>query len=313
MVYYLYGVRLLSEWPLPYPRDPQPFLTDIALVRRPADFFAIPREAATRVSPPRASIIEATFSDGSTYLQWRRRFEFLIAGDGLTIAARPLGRRWREGFHTYLLGQALSFALIQQGFDPVHATVVTIDGMGAAFVGYSGFGKSSLAAAFLAAGHRLLTDDLLVLTEGAAGFSAHPGPPRLKLYPTAARRLLPRAQGTQIMPTTPKLLIPLGRRQTARSAIPLRAMYMLVSPVPRRRRATAVTIQRLGPTQACLAMVRNTFNSSIVDAGRLSRQFSLATRIADRIPVKRLSYRRSYAGLAAVRAAVIADLERENG
>jgi len=55
-------------------------------------------------------------------------------------------------------------------------------------LGDSGHGKSSLAACFLAAGHRLLTDDLLVIGESGDYLMAHPGPPRIKLFPAVWRR-----------------------------------------------------------------------------------------------------------------------------
>src|SRR5712691_6556991 len=83
-------------------------------------------------------------ADGQTYVRRSDRFEFLISADGRAIAARALGHSPREAFHTYLLGQALSFALIKQGFDPLHATTIAIDGAAVAFLGDSGYGKSSL-------------------------------------------------------------------------------------------------------------------------------------------------------------------------
>ena len=55
--------------------------------------------------------------------------------------------------------------------------------MAVAFLGDSGFGKSSLAAYLLSAGDRLVTDDLLLLQE-SEGFLAYPGPPRIKLFRT---------------------------------------------------------------------------------------------------------------------------------
>jgi hypothetical protein len=89
-----------------------------------------------------------------------------------------------------MLGQALSFALVKQHLEPLHATVVEIEGEGVAFLGGSAFGKSTIAASFLSAGHRLLTDDLLVLQERAGTIWAYPGPPRIKVFPDVAGRFL---------------------------------------------------------------------------------------------------------------------------
>jgi hypothetical protein len=256
--------------------------------------------------------VSALLADGRTYLHWRHRFEFLISADGHTIAALALARSSREGFHTYLLGQALSYALIRQGLDPLHGTVVTVDGAGAAFLGDSGYGKSSLAAAFVGAGHRLLTDDLVVLMEQPSGFAVQPGPSRLKLYPQAVRRLLPLAPGTRILPPLAKLVVRLGTRQVASKATPLTAIYVLVPPERVGRGVTSVTIRRMRKGQACLALVRNTFNTSVTDAGRLARQFAQATRVAGNVPVKLISYPRTFRVLPQVREAILADLARES-
>lgn len=310
MIYHLYGVRLHSDWRLPYSRAAQPFVTDITLRRRASRWFTAARNEAAGLPQPWPPIVEGQLADGSTYLQWPDRFEFLISGNGRQIAANALCSGTPEGFHTHLLGQALSFALIRQGLDPLHATVVMVDGGGAAFLGYSGYGKSSLAAAFLGAGYRLLTDDLLVLTEHDGTLAAHPGPPRLKLYPAAARRLLPNAHGVPIMRRTPKLLFRLRGAQVANGPASLRAVYVL-SP-PGGRRPTRVTIRRLSERQACLALIRNTFNSSVLSPTRLAQQLALSASLATTVPVKSISYPRSFRALPAVRDAILADLARES-
>lgn len=309
MVYYLYGVRLHSDWRLPYSRAVQPFVADVALTRRPPRWFTAAHQEAKALPQQSLPVVEGELSDGRTYLQWPGRFEFLISANGREIGARALRGGTVEGFHTYLLGQALSFALIRQGLDPLHATVVTVDGGGAAFLGDSGYGKSSLAAAFLSAGHRLVTDDLLVLTEHGHELSAHPGPPRLKLYPAAARRLLPGASGVPMMRSTPKLLFRLKGSQVTSGPVFLRAIYVLAP--PGRRRPTRVTIRRLAGRQACLALIRNTFNSSVLSPTRLAQQLALSATLATTVPVKAISYPRSFRELPAVRDAILADLARE--
>lgn len=309
--YYLYGLRLRSEWPLPYPQKPTAVLADVILKRGSSFDFA---DAVNEVQagPHDASCSHGIpLANGQTYLRWPDRFEFLISSDGRTITARPARRSSREAFHTYLLGQALSFALVKQGLDPLHATVVLVDAAAVAFLGDSGYGKSSLSAVFLQAGHRLLTDDLLVLSELEGGFIGHPGPSRIKLFPRMARSVLRSdSTGTRLSSKTLKLLIPLADSQTAGSAVPLRAVYVLAqprSPVGDRRR---VTIKRLGKRRACLELLRNTFNTSVMDPGRLARQFTLAARVADTVPVSLITYPRSIRLLPVVKKAILADLAR---
>ena len=250
-------------------------------------------------------------ADGQTYLQWSGRCEFLVSADGRLVAARPLGRSSPEAFHTYLLGQALSFALIKQGFDPLHATVVVIGGVAVAFLGESGYGKSTLAAAFVRSGHGLVTDDLLVLSDQDHEFAAHPGPPRIKLLPEIARAVLgPKVRGIAITRMMRKMVIPLPEGQTVGSAVPLKIVYALTKPAPPGREPATVTIRRLSQRQACIALTRNTFNTVLTDSERLIRQFAFATNVASRVPVKLLTYPRTLDFLPTVRQAILADVAR---
>src|SRR5206468_10962716 len=99
-----------------------------------------------------------------------------ISADGCFIAGRFFRENSIEAFRTYLLGQVISYALLKQGIEPLHATVPVIDGMAVALLGNSGYGKSTMGAAFLQVGARLLTDDLLVLRKQGDNWIAHPGP-----------------------------------------------------------------------------------------------------------------------------------------
>ncbi len=227
--------------------------------------------------------------------------------DGKRIACRILNGAPGESFRTYLLGQALSFALIKQGIEPLHATVVSVDGTAVGFLGGTGYGKSTLAAAFLRAGDRLLTDDALVLRKKGSGYIAFPGPPRIKLYRGVARTFLgSKAWGPQMNRGTAKIIVALHRRQSCAKPIPLRTLYAIV---PSGSKSKRVTIRRLSPLQAFLKLLENTFNRTVVRPERLKRQFRLAAELARGLPVRTLSYPRTLSALSAVREAILADLQ----
>ena len=310
--YHLYGLRVRSEWPLPYPQVHGPCLAEVGFVRGASSRFSSAIKEARTAANHQAGLRCVRLADGQTYLQWSARGEFLVSADGRLIAARPLRRSSSEAFHTYLLGQALSFALIKQGFDPLDATVVAIDGVAVAFLGESGYGKSTLAAAFVRAGHRVLTDDLLVLSEQDDAFMAQPGPPRIKLFPEIARAVLsPKACGIPIAKMTPKLVIPLEEGQTVGSAVPLKIVYVLGKPAGSGPEPDKVTIRQLSQRQACLALIRNTFNTVVTDSERLVRQFAVATNVARSVPVRLMVYPRTVNCLPAVRQAILADVARD--
>ncbi len=60
-----------------------------------------------------------------------------------------------------------------------------------AILGASGYGKSTLAGALVARGAAPLTEDLLLLRRGPAGYAAEPGAPTLHLLCDAYRHLAP--------------------------------------------------------------------------------------------------------------------------
>lgn len=307
-VYRTYGLRLRSPWPLPCPEERGYVRADIEL--REGDGAAFSPAAGVRLSEAKDWFRYARLPDGSDYLRWSGLFEFVVSADGDRVACRPLGPISGEAFHTYLLGQVLSFALVKRGIEPFHSTAVVVGGEAVGFLGDCGYGKSSLGAAFLQAGHALVTDDLLVLKESDGRFLAYPGAPRIKLFPDIGRSLLGGLPtGVPMNRFTPKLVIPLGGagRRFTREATPLRAIYVLARPGGNSG-SRRISIRRLSPRRACVELVRNTFNPVVLEPARLRRQFELAARIARTVPVKALSFPRRLAYLPAVREAIHADL-----
>ncbi len=309
--YRVYGLSLKSHLSLSCPMGTGPALAEVELVNGPASLFAKACREAPAKWDSRQWFHYRRLANGSDYLRWNRLFEFSVSADGRRIACLACNGTSLETFQTYLVSQVLSFALLKQGIEPLHATVVVLNDQAVAFLGGCGSGKSSLGAAFLRAGHRVLTDDLLVIKEhdeSGQTFLAYPGPPRIKLYPRITAALLGnRFTGVPMNPRTRKQVIPLNPFQSCVTPIPLKAIYVL-GPPPKRRQRNRVTIRRLSQRRAMLQLIGNTFNRMVVDPGRLSRQFNQAGRIVTSIPVKSLSYPRDLTRLPAVLEAIQSDL-----
>ncbi len=246
---------------------------------------------------------------GTTYLRWTDLFEFLVSADGRDIRYHALPRATPESLAAYLLGLVLSFSLLAGGEEPLHGTAMVVDGEAIGLLGGCGSGKSTLGAAFLRLGCPVLTDDLMALQRTAAGWLVHPGMPRIKLFPAAARRVLgARGAGVRLNPGTTKRILPLGDDQASPAPVRLRTLYVLERPARATRSAAApVTIEPLSTAAACLELIRASFNTIVFDRDRLARQFRLASRLAAEVPVRRLFYPRSLARLPAVCEAVLAD------
>jgi hypothetical protein len=126
-------------------------------------------------------------SDGESFLFWEEAGKFLVR-KGKEIVVDPAPGIPEHIIRLPLLGTVLAAAVQQRGFLGLHASAVEIGGQGVAFVGYRGQGKSTMAAALVGRGHKLLADDLVVL-DGLGGEGPpqiRPGFPLLKLFPEAA-------------------------------------------------------------------------------------------------------------------------------
>jgi len=308
--YRIYGVRLKSQWPFCGHEEPGTNLVEVELFEAPSALFSEASRHAAGSSNREQWFRYVRLIDGSDYLWWSGLFEFLVSSDGRRIACRELNGSSFESFHTYLLGQVLSFVLLKHGIESLHSTAVVIDGKAVAFLGDCGYGKSSLGAAFLQAGHRLLTDDLLVLKEEGNRFAAYPGPPRIKLFPNIARSLLgERVNGTPMNSETSKMVIPLDQngKMYRQEPLPLRAIYVLTAP-PRSSSIPRISIRSLSRRRAFVELLKGTFNTIVVEPARLERQFDLATRLAARVPIRSLSYPRDLRRISQVRESILREL-----
>jgi hypothetical protein len=302
--YPLYGICIHSELPLPCRSAATEGVPVVELRDGNSMAFAAVAEAHAN-----DWFRHTRLQDGADHLHWKDHFQFLVAADGRRIDCRADPGRAPESLHAYLLGQVLSFALIKLGIEPLHGTAMRVGGGCIAFLGDCGAGKSTLAAALLGRGHALLTDDLLVLRRRGGGYVAHPGLPRLKIFPEVANAIFGgRANGVPLNDDTPKMILPLCGRQAAGEPLPLRAMYLLEPGADDTFRGPPEIVE-LTRRDAAVALMANTFNLVIRDPERLAGLFAFATEVAGRVPVKRLRYRRDLAELASVGAAVVADAE----
>jgi hypothetical protein len=306
-VYHSYGVYVGSSWVLPYREETASRPIDIELIEASESRFqGIGKPSEPAADPDR---IYTFLPGGSIYICWPGVFECLISPDGSRVEGRVLEDVPPESIHSHVLGQLLSFALLKRGVEVLHGTAVVVDGEAVAFLGDSGFGKSTLGAAFVRTGYQLLTDDLLVVRERRERFHVFPGPPRIKLFPEIVSSLFGRhVHAKPINSRTTKVMLPVEATRHCESMIPLKAIYLLAPPGHHDERMP-VLIQRVSPRQAFMSLVENTFNSKLVERERLKGQFALNGAIAGRVPIKALAYTRRVEMLPEVRDAVLRDLD----
>lgn len=208
----------------------------------------------------------------------------------------------------YLLGPVLALVLRVRGISCLHASAFSIDGRAIALAGPSGAGKSTTAAAFAGRGFPVLSDDLVALEEQGDCFVAHPGYPRLRLWPEAVDILY----GTPdaLPPLTPNwdkryLDLQSGTCRFQGHPLGLSAVYLLGE---RRDGVTAPFVEAVTASDALLSLLANARGDVVLDKQSRRREFGLLGRLARGVPVKRVVGQPGSASLRALCDAIIGDV-----
>jgi hypothetical protein len=152
-VYKLFGLRVLSDIPLPEAPQYQDNENKNDVVIELLDSSELWREFD---DPQKTTVVKKDLF----LLNLPRTAKFCVQ-EGKKITVLPEEGANKDQVRLYLLGTCMGVLLMQRKVLPLHGSAIAIDGKAYAFVGESGSGKSSLAAAFLEKGYKLLSDDVI--------------------------------------------------------------------------------------------------------------------------------------------------------
>ncbi|MBW4557539.1 MAG: hypothetical protein KME59_16680 [Trichormus sp. ATA11-4-KO1] len=192
---------------------------------------------------------------------------------------------------TILLGPILSILLRQRGLLVLHASCVDINNKAVAFMGGSGWGKSTLATAFHTSGFDVLSDDVMPIQIDSGQPIVFPAYPQFKLWPEAAASL---GQDTEslspIHQNAPKLGYKFARG-FQQNPLPLQRIYVLA-------RGDEHEITELQPQDAFVELVRHTRAMSLVTEQEfLTSHMRLCTELVKKVDFCRFTRKPSLADL----------------
>lgn len=101
--------------------------------------------------------------------------------DGKHIIVDPISDIDTEFLRLFILGVSLGILLHQRGFLVLHSSSININGKAVAFLGSSGYGKSTTAFSLVLNGHNIISDDIIPLKIDNRSIKIYPGFPALKL------------------------------------------------------------------------------------------------------------------------------------
>jgi hypothetical protein len=279
--YTAYGLGISSVLPLPE-LMPGASPADVAIRRGTVD--RSPAEAASPRPCFRATAEEAG-------LHWAQVGTLLIRR-GEEIVVEPIPDVDKHLFRLYILGPALALLLHQRGFLVLHASAVAVEGGAVAFLGGSGWGKSTMAAALHKRGHAIVTDDVLAVDAGSGGSPiVLPGFPRLKLWPDAAASL---GDVPEMLPRLHPSWEKRSRRDSRgfpQKPLPLERVYVLAE-------GTHPEIEAIQPQEAFVELVRHSFVARLLQAtGAATTHFYQCAELVRAVPIRRLRAPRALSAL----------------
>lgn len=207
-----------------------------------------------------------------------------------------------------LLGVVLALWLERRGVPTLHASVVAISGRAVAFLGVPGGGKTTAAAALIAAGHELLVDDLVATRIDGDRVMVDHGYPLLRLWPAQADHFLgSHTEYPRLHPFYDKRLVAIGERfgRFRAAATPLARIYL-----PQRHLEDhEARIEPVASGEALLTLVANSFlHEAVHRLGLAGARLPYLSSVLSRTPPRRLRYPSGFDRLPELVDAVTADL-----
>lgn len=244
---------------------------------------------------------ELTYTDGT---------RFVVDGAGTRMWGTWTPPLVLEDLATYLLGPVLGFVLRRRRVTPLHASAVNVGGHAIVLSGAAQAGKSTTAAALALRGVPVLCEDVAALKEERGRFSAEPGYPRVCVWPDAVQKLLGHEDALpRLTPNWEKRFLSLDGVLAKFEAerLPLGAVYLFAG---RTEQSNAPRLEELGPREALLELVQNTYMNWLLDRKQRAEEFDLLARLAERVPVRRIVPHQDAARLGALCELILGDAAR---
>ena len=227
---------------------------------------------------PTRPLDAALYRQGASFLlRMGRMGWFVVDPDEPSIALPEAPNVVRR--EQLLWSLPITLCLLARGYVPLHAAAVEVDGEAIIFGAPRTFGKTTLAAGFVNAGYRLLSEDLTCLCIGSS-VEVLPGPAMLRIRPDVAEQLALR-HATELESTDDRVhfAIEEGKRGDG-SPVPLRAIVLL------RQSDNGFRIESVAAAQAVPDLWSLTFGLP-TDRDR-GRAFANLVALASSIPVSNL-------------------------
>ncbi len=287
--YSAYGLGIRCAIPLP----------DLMESDAPADVVMRFGQAKPIDPIPENAELSFQFSENKAFFFYRG------LGSGEAIAGREIIGTPEEGLHEGLMsflaqGPGLSVLLHQRSYLTLHASCVKIGNTAAVFMGDSGSGKSTIAAALHVRGNGVVSDDVTVINSSAREPEAYPGYPGLHLLPDGANHFRDHLGNPEKKDADdPKFKFPV-HIGFPRIPMPISRIYLLSD-------GPDFQISSVSRPRAVYELVKHSYWIRLMQDFRPSSYFLQCAELCSRIPVVTLRRPRIVSALGEIAESVEKD------
>lgn len=207
--------------------------------------------------------------------------------EGRKIFVLPAPNATESLLRFYLVGTVMGILLYQRGHLVLHASAVNINSEAVAFLGVSGEGKSSTAAAFQAAHYDVMTDDVAPILLETRYPTLIPGFPQIKLSREIATVLGHDFESLPPLYATSQKRGYRFKHRFTQTPRPIRHIYVLASD-------TKFGIECLNHQEAVVELSRHSRPSTLFHKPD-AQHFRQCANLAKKCPVYRLKRPRNIA------------------
>ena len=240
------------------------------------------------------------------FLRFPDLADFWVSQDGNQIVCFSLSDVSYETIRHLLVDQVIPRVVAHQGWIVLHASAIEVEGGIVAFLGESGWGKSTLATSFYEKSYPLLTDDCLLIKPEAGIIVGIPSYAGSRLWPDSLVAVVndkssvhPVAHYSSKM----RLIFP-DKLKNKIFQLPLTAIFAIESPESTKDQSE-IAVNPLKGAEMAMELVKHSFHLDVTDRNKMSTQFeALAQVTASALPIYLLTYPRDHAELNKVREVV---------
>jgi hypothetical protein len=230
---------------------------------------------------------------------------FLVKA-GREIVIDPLSGVDEAVLRTLILGPILCILLRQRGLLVLHASGFASNEGAVAFIGESGWGKSTLVEAFHACGYGVLTDDVMAIDIASDRPHVLPGYPQVKLWDSAAKAIGHVPESLPLLHSQTQKRIHRLTHSFHDISMPLQRIYVL-------DRGDRHAIMPLEAQAGFLELVRHSRAVSLLTSPEFQQtHFQQCVALAKSVPICRLQRQFSLAALPTLVKLIEADLNRSS-